>query len=258
MRVSAPPKQRLDGVLVAGGRYHDIDYARLELLKLLGEDERVRIRVFEDYSNIEAIRAADFLVTYTCDVTPSLAEQEALREFVASGKRWYALHGTNAILRFLADGAVDSPRWAPHFMQTLGSQFIAHPPIAPYRVEVRDAQHELTRGVEPFETTDELYLMETHGTLQVLLDCEYAGEAPGFVDVQWPQARHPVFYIHRVGRGAVLYLTLGHCRGHYDMAPLLDYYPQVERCAWELPVFHELLRRGIAWVKPQPTEENKS
>jgi len=256
--VSGEEKRRLNAVLVAGGRYHDIDYARLELLKLLAEDERVRVRVFEDYSNLDAIRAADFLVTYTCDVMPSLVEQEALRAFVASGKRWYALHGTNSILRFLADGAVDSPRWAPHFMQTLGSQFIAHPPIAPYRVEVRDGQHPLTRGVEPFETTDELYLMESDAGLQVLLDCEYEGAAPGFVESRWPRARHPVFYIHRVGQGAVLYLTLGHCRGHYDMAPLLDWYPQIERCAWDLPVFHELLRRGMAWIKPQSTEENEN
>lgn len=74
----------------------------------------MRIRVFEDYANLEAIAKADFLVSYTCDVTPGLAQQEALRAFVERGGRWYALHGTNAILRFLADGRVDSPRWAPH------------------------------------------------------------------------------------------------------------------------------------------------
>lgn len=38
--------KRIDYVLIAGGLYHDIDFARLELLKLLGEDERVRTRVF--------------------------------------------------------------------------------------------------------------------------------------------------------------------------------------------------------------------
>ena len=55
-------------------------------------------------------------------------------------------------------------------------------------------------------------------------------------------------YRKPVGEGAVLYLTLGHCRGHYDMRPLMDYYPQVERGAWELPVFHELVRRGLSWA----------
>ena len=66
--MSETPRKRLNAVLIAGGKYHDIDFARLEILKLLGQDDRVRVRVFEDYSNLDAIRAADFLVTYTCDV----------------------------------------------------------------------------------------------------------------------------------------------------------------------------------------------
>jgi len=240
-------QQRLNCVLIAGGKYHDIDFARLELLKLLAEDERIRTRVFEDYSNVEAIKSADFLVTYTCDVMPGLDAQEALRDYVASGKRWYALHGTNSILRFLSDGRVDSPRLAPHFMETLGSMFIAHPPIAPYTVHVTDQDHELTKGVEPFETTDELYLMETYGDLHVMLHAEFEGEAAGFVEDKWAPARHPVFYIHEIGEGAVLYLTLGHCRGHYDMQPMVEFYPQIERCAWDKPEFYELLRRGIRY-----------
>jgi type 1 glutamine amidotransferase len=240
---------RIDCVLVAGGKYHDIDFARLELLKLLAEDERVRVRVFEDYENLAAIERAHILISYTCDVVPSLAAQETLRRWVEAGGRWYALHGTNSILRLLANGLWDAPRWAPLYMQTLGSQFIAHPPIAPYRVTVADPAHPLVQGVEPFDTTDELYLMETHGSLQVLLQTEFAGAGTGFAEHEWAHASHPVFYIHSLGKGAVLYLTLGHCRGHYDLQPLMDWWPQVERCAWELPVFYTLLRRGIAWIK---------
>ncbi|HUD94170.1 ThuA domain-containing protein [Sphingobium sp.] len=240
---------RINCVLIAGGLYHDFDHARLELLKLLGEDPRVRTRVFEDYANIDAIRVADFLITYTCDVVPPLEVQEALRDWVKGGGRWYALHGTNSVLRLFDNGLYGSPRWAPLMMETLGSQFIAHPPIAPYRVTVADPGHPLTQGVEPFETTDELYLMERHGDLHVLLDTEFAGEATGFDEQNWAQDRHPVLYIKAQGEGAVLYNTLGHCRGHYDMQPFLDWWPQVDRCAWDLPVFHELLRRGIAWAK---------
>ena len=77
-----------------------------ELLKLLAEDPAVRTRVFEDYENVEAIEAADILITYTCDVTPSLKAQEALRDWLAKGGRWYALHGTNSVLRLLGKRAV--------------------------------------------------------------------------------------------------------------------------------------------------------
>jgi type 1 glutamine amidotransferase len=246
----------MDCVLIAGGKYHDIDFARLELLKLLAEDERVRVRVFEDYRNVDAISSAHFLLSYTCDVIPGLEEQERLRSFVERGGRWLALHGTNSILRFLKSGEVDSRDWAPHFMETLGSMFIAHPPITPYQVTVADAKHPLVTGIEPFEATDELYLTKTYGDLHVLLDTEFEGEAVGFVKRNWQKARHPVFYLHQVGQGEVLYLTLGHCRSHYDMRPLMKWYPEIERGAWKLSVFHELLRRGISWAK-QAQESGK-
>ncbi len=251
-------KKRIDVVLVAGGKYHDIDFARLELLKLLAEDDRMRVRVFEDYANLEAIAAADVLVTYTCDVIPPLPVQEALREWVKAGGRWYALHGTNSILRWLPNGLVDAPRWAPVFMQTLGSQFIAHPPIAPYRVTVADPTHPLVDGVQPFDATDEHYLVETHGDLHVLLETEFGGEATGFAEADWPHGKHPVFYIHAIGEGAVLYLTLGHCRGHYDLNVLgVDFYEVPEKGSWDLPVFYDLLRRGLVWAKA-PVLERKA
>jgi uncharacterized protein len=237
----------VDVYLVAAGQFHDIDHARLELLKLLAEHDNVRCRVAADYHDIEAIRRSDFLVTYTCNLVPTEAEQKALRDYVASGKRWLALHGTNSILEFL-DKGVNSPETAPILMQTLGTQFIAHPPIQLFKVRVADPTHELVKGINEFETDDELYLSRIHGDLHVLLDTQFNGEATGFIESDWrDDAPRPVYYINRVGEGEVLYLNLGHCRGHYDMRPLMDYYPKVERGSWEKPEYYELLRRGIAY-----------
>lgn len=241
--------QRLNCILIAGGLYHDIDFARLELLKLLGEDQRVRTRVFENYETIDALDDADILITYTCDVVPSLEAQEALKAWLENGGRWYALHGTNSILRLLDDGRWQAPRWAPLMMDMLGSQFISHPPIEPYTVTVADHEHPLVEGVEPFETTDELYHMELHGDLHVLLETENTEPGTGFVEAEDAPGKYPVFYIKNHGKGAVLYLTLGHCRGHYDLQPLVEWFPRVDRCAWDLPVFYSLLRRGIDWAK---------
>ncbi len=234
--------------LVVAGDYHDMDHARLELLKLLAENERIRTRVAADYHDLEAIHASDVLITYTCNVVPEPAEQESLREFVASGKRWFALHGTNSILKFLADGRVDAPETAPVLMQTLGTQFIAHPPIQPFRVRVSDPDHELVSGINEFETDDELYLCRIHGDLTLLLEAHYSGKAAGFVEEDWPDdTPRPVYYINPVDQGEVLYLNLGHCRGHYDMQPMIDYYPNIERGSWDKPEYYELLRRGIAY-----------
>jgi type 1 glutamine amidotransferase len=59
--------------------------------------------------------------------------------------------------------------------------------------------------------------------------------------------RHSVLYLHSHGGGEVLYCTLGHCRGKYDMRPMMAESP-VERGSWKLPVYHELLRRSIRWA----------
>lgn len=243
--------RRIDVTLICGGKYHDFDFARLELLKLLHEHERIRVRVREDYSDRSAIEGADALITYTCDVKPSESEQDALGAFLESGKRWYALHGTNSILEWVSmdPPKVGAPRTAPKLMSMLGSQFLAHPPVDRFQVEVSDSDHPLVSGIDPFETTDELYLSEYHGHNHALLHCEFQGVVDDFADSDWSAPRqHLVFYLHRHGDGEVLYLTLGHCRGKYDMQPLMEEYPQVERCSWELPVYYELLRRGIRWA----------
>ncbi len=240
---------RIDAYLVANAKYHDTDFARLELLKLLAEDGEVRTRVAETFGDLDALRASDFLVTYTCDLRPTAEQERELRDYVAGGKRWLALHGTNAILDFTSEG-VYCPRINDSFMETLGSRFISHPAIEPYQVSVSDPSHPLVRGIEPFEATDELYLCEYLGDITPLLETRFTGKFDGgYIENDWPddQARL-VGYTHRVGAGEVFYLTLGHCCGKYDMQPVRD-ETEVVRGSWDNPVFYELLRRGLEWAK---------
>ena len=239
---------RIDAHFVAAGKYHDIDFARLELLKLLAEHPEVRTTVASDYSDVGRIAQCRFLITYTCDLMPTPDEAAAIRAFLEKGGRWLALHGTNSILRF-TDAGVDSPEERPDVMEMLGSQFKAHPPIgAPFRVTVCNNDHPLTRGIDDFDVVDELYLMKTLVPLEVLMQTSFTGEATGFIDAQWDDPAVPVLYLRQLGQGSVLYNTLGHCRGHYDLTELMPFWEHPERCAWNYPVYHEMLRRGIRWA----------
>jgi uncharacterized protein len=250
--------ERINACLVAGGKYHDIDFARLEVLKLLAEHEHVRVTVLPDYENTAAITAASVLISYTCDVRPSEAAQIAIRSWVEGGGRWFALHGTNSALYLDGPNGVEAPRCFPSWAETLGSQFVAHPPIQPYRVDVSAADHWLVAGITSFETNDELYLCEYHdrSSLQPLLHTIWTGEATGFAEVDWSAEtrgtnNHLVMYLRELGGGGVLYNTLGHCRGHYDMVPRVPYYPRIEQGSWKEPQYYELLRRGIRWTLGQ-------
>ncbi|WP_395155032.1 ThuA domain-containing protein [Ilumatobacter sp.] len=248
---------RIDVTLVAGGMYHDIDFARLELLKLLGEHDEFRVRVQPDYEDADAIAAGSILVSYTCNVRPSERAQQTIRTWVEGGGRWIALHGTNSALDIGTPNGVDAPRAFPVWADTLGSQFVAHPPITPYLVEVAAPDHWLVAGIEPFETDDELYLSEhaDRAALVPLLHTTWLGDARGFVEHDWTSGsgQHLVMYLRELGDGAVLYNTLGHCRSHYDMAPAVDYYPKIERGSWEQPAYFELLRRSLRWARGEIT-----
>ncbi len=238
--------------LVANARYHDTDFARLELLKLLAEDDAVRVKVAQDFSDTEAIGEAAFLITYTCDLRPAPEEEAALQQFVAAGGRWMALHATNALLDFTPEGII-CPRICNSFMETLGSRFISHPPIQPYKVTISAPDHPLVAGLEPFETSDELYLCEYSPAVVPLLETRFSGAfQAGYIENDWPRDDpRLVAYTHAVGDGEVFYLTMGHCCGKYDMQPLRE-ETDVVRGSWDLPVFYELLRRGIAWAKDAP------
>jgi type 1 glutamine amidotransferase len=199
-------------------------------------------------------------------VRPSEAAQQALRRWVERGGRWFALHGTNSAIdppAELGKGSFVTPRVFPTFVDTLGSQFLSHPPIAPYTVTVSPgAEHDpLVAGIEPFQADDELYLCEYHGAIEPLLETHWTGDSgPGFAERDWPHDEpRLVMYRRPLGDGCVLYLTLGHCRGHWDMiAPPFNgmYWPKIERGAWELDEFHTLLRRGIEWAAAPASAES--
>jgi type 1 glutamine amidotransferase len=239
--------QRIDAHFVAAGKYHDIDFARLELLKLLAEHENIRTTVAMDYSNVDRIAACQFLITYTCDVMPTPAETQAIKAFLEKGGRWLALHGTNSILRFV-EGGVDCPEDRNDVMDILGTQFKAHPPIGPFRVEVTDRTHALTKGLEDFDIIDELYITKTTAPIKVLMQTRFDGEATGFIEAKYDNAVVPILYLRDHGKGAVLYNTLGHCRSHFDVIELMPFWAHPERCGWNYPVYYETLRRGIRWA----------
>lgn len=239
--------ERIDAHFVAAGKYHDIDFARLELLKLLAEHPQVRTTVSHDYADTGRLAACRFLVTYTCDLVPSETETAAIRTWLEGGGKWLALHGTNSILRF-TDQGVATPEERPDVMELLGTQFKAHPPIGPLRVEIVDQEDPLTRGIADFDVIDELYLSKTTAPIHTLAQTRFAGEATGFVDADWPETVVPIIYRRPIGRGEIVYNTLGHCRGHWDLPELMPFWEHPERCAWNYPVYYELLRRALLWA----------
>ena len=142
---------------------HDMDYARLRLLEALYEDSRFSTTVSSDFSDLGRwLDGADLLVTYVAGPYPDEPQNDCLRDWLDSGGRWLALHGTSGGKAASIDG--DRRRRAmvkTSHHETLGGFFLNHPPVRRFLVDVAESDHPLVRGLpQTFEVEDELYLVE--------------------------------------------------------------------------------------------------
>jgi type 1 glutamine amidotransferase len=234
--------RRIGALLVAGGLHHDFDFVRRELLKRMAKNPAVHTTVSHDFSDLDALRSADFLVSYTCNVRPTATEEQALRSFVAEGGRWLALHATNAIADLNIDGLATATTGWSGFFELLGTKFIAHPDIRQFDVKAPEGvSHPLLGDIRNFRTNDEIYLVERTADIDVLLETTYVGPTTGIPAYWHDETPQPVLYIRRLGRGSIVYLTLGHASEQRDPGA-------VERCSWEVPEFLEILERAFEWA----------
>jgi uncharacterized protein len=242
---------RVGVALVVGGRWHDLDYARHELLGLLLAHDAVQCTVHADFSDAEAIAASDAVIAYTCDVRPTATQAAALAGMLRAGGRLLALHATNSAIDAPAPGGprvFRTPDAMPEFSAILGNRFLAHPRIGPFLIEPVEADHALVSGVGAFRTIDEIYVSSLADDIRVLLDVEYTGPCPGF-ETDHGDGRHPVLFTRPEGAGTVTCFTLGHCRGRFDVRDQgVDDLGVVDRVAWESPEYREVLRRCVAWA----------
>lgn len=253
--------------LITGGKYHDFDLARLTLLQLMAQDERVRASCADDFSGLERLEECCGLILYTCDLLPSEAEAEAMDSFVRRGGRLLALHAVNAHLEFTDGPEIvtsgvripglvksTSEQVAPQFMALLGSRFVTHLAAQEIHVCVEDHDHPLTRGLSDFVITDEPYVATPIGDIRTLLSARYKGPTPGYVTafVEDDPPR-PQLYVEDHGAGSVLYSPLGHACGKYDMVPLMDEAPKVIG-PWADPNYLTILGRSIAWLCDAPAQ----
>jgi type 1 glutamine amidotransferase len=217
--------------LVCGSpaRNHDFDFARWRLAEALYVAGDIRTDAFNDYETVQG----DMLVSYTSQVPVTDAGCERLEAFLRNGGRWFAIHASNSVAG------------NPHLPYIIGSKFITHPPYTHFPVTVSVPEDPLVKGIEPFEVDDEIYVIEHADDIEVLLETRWGGEALGGRRVE--EGRRPLMYRRSVGAGGVLYLALGHCNRPFDTPPSGQLQTD-KRGPWNLPVYKELIRRGIEWA----------
>jgi uncharacterized protein len=255
--------------LIAGGfppgssAGHDHDYARLRMLGLLAEQE-VPASVANDFADVEKwLPVSRLLITYVAGPYPDAAQSRAIADWLEAGGHWLGLHGTSGGRAERVEGTRQRRTVKTEHHAVLGSRFLTHPPICTIRVDVRDADHPITRGLgTSFDVEDEPYFIELQdpGSTRILLSADYGPRAvsPSIgtlyasdTSLQPDGKTRVIGYAREAGKGEVAYVALGHCHNPAIRAARTadpaDTTPPTFRGAWDSGAFIALLRNAITW-----------
>ena len=265
MNGSAPRRAHL----IAGGfppgasAGHDHDYARLQLLRLLAEQD-VPASVANDFTDVDRwLPVSRLLITYVAGPYPDSAQCRAIRRWLDEGGRWLGLHGTSGGRAERVEGFRQRRTVKLEHHAILGSYFLTHPPICKIHVDVSDDPSGLTRGLPAsFDVEDEPYFIELQdpAATRLMLTAEYGRDvtSPAIGTLYasdtslLPDGKtRALGYILDAGKGAVAYLALGHCHNSAIRAARAvdptDQSPLDFRGSWEADAFGMLLRNAISW-----------
>lgn len=190
------------------------------LAEAIGKDPRLDVKISETPAALASpgLDHYDVIVLHFMNweqPDPGQQARQNLKRFVENGKGLVLVH--------FACGAFQ--QW-PEFRNIAGRvwdpQRRAHDPFGTFHVEIADPRHPITKEIQPFDTTDELYTcLAGDRPIHVL------ATARSKVD----NKNYPMAFIFDYGKGRVFHSVLGHD------APAL-----------KNPPVAKLFRRATAWA----------
>ncbi len=220
-------EQKSTAFALIGDRYHNSDYIRTALRKTLVNEIGLTIDFTDNVRqlNAETLQGYQMLIIFRdamewpngYDNTPGTplvsvppmaaiertvtnwmtAEQgEAVKHFVAQGGAALLYHNVTYI------AAANS-----QFREVLGAATEGHPALRPYKVEIVDPDHPITRGLTDFVVTDEQHYMVYDGAPERLLLRSVNEDGLTFKELG---TTCEAGWAHEYGQGRVCYLAPGH------------------------------------------------
>ncbi len=223
---SPPVKTTARIALVTGIDYpgHKWEDTSKALMEELAKDKRLKVDLIKDpaFLGTKKLNQYDAVIIHFMPwekPSPGPKAGEALKAYIKSGKGMVVTH--------FACGAFND--WPP-FVEVAGRVYDPklppHDPYAKFKVEVRDADHPITKGLDPFEVTDELYTCLAGETKIRILET-----AKSVVD----KKDYPMAFVLEFGKGRVFNTPLGH-----------------DAQVYHTPGVARLMRRAVAWTAGLP------
>jgi type 1 glutamine amidotransferase len=196
-------------ILSQNDRHHKLENLGSMIVEWTADLEDVEIEVSHDRSTISELD--DFELCIFC-VTPgemTNEEEQSLADFVNSGKDLLPVHSATVV-----------NERNTKYIELIGARFTHHSPYHEFQVKIENAEHPVTKGLEDFTISDELYVLDRDPEGADILAATF-----------WEDKLQPMVYTKKYGKGTVLYNALGH-----------------NEASFKNPGFRQLIVQGIKWL----------
>jgi len=206
------------------------------LKEIIERDPRLSVDIVDQLVHLQTVQwnsyaAAILLFKNESPDLPGRQGFDELRQFVRQGGGLVLVHfACGAFEEFKQDYAELAGRVWFGLQPPPGRR--QHDPRGSFLVQISDASHAITQGMDDFRVDDELYTCLEGSTPITVL-----ASAKSRIDGK----TYPMAFTHEYGKGRVFLCTLGH-----DVRAL------------ETPELGALYRRGCAWVAGMPMQALES
>ena len=217
---AAPEKIKV--LLVTGFdvKSHQWEASSAMVRSILDSSGRFDVTVSEDKEVFASPSLSDYGAVVLCygfwqEPDPSSAAKSGLLDYVEQGGNVVALH-------FACSSFQDWDEYAALLGRVWKKGTGGHGPYGAFLVNIKDREHPVTKGLEDFQTEDELYAKLTGDAEIEVLASAYS---------EWSQKVEPIVFAKRYGKGRVIQNVLGH-----------------DTNSKQNPTYQLLVCRGVEWA----------
>ena len=196
-------------LLSKNDQHHKLEYLGSMIVEWTKELEDIDIKVSHDNDTLRKLSGFDLCIlclTPGGELTDE--EEKSLVDFVDGGKSLLAVHSATVVDEKNAK-----------YIELIGGRFVTHSPYHEFEVKIEDVEHPVTKDLEDFKISDELYVLDREPE-----------DVHVLATAVWEDKTQPMVYTKRYGKGKVLYNALGH-----------------NELSFNNPAFRKLIVQGIKW-----------
>ena len=196
-------------ILSRNDQHHKLEDLSSMIVEWTKDFEDFQLEVSHDIDMLAKLSSFDLCIFCVTPSELTNEEEKSLVDFVESGKDLLAVHSATVV-----------SEKNTKYIDLIGARFTHHSPYHEFQVKIEETKHPVTKGLDDFKISDELYV----------LDREPEG-AHVLATTVWEDKVQPMVYTKVYGKGKVLYNALGH-----------------DEKSFTNPAYRKLIVQGMKWL----------